>query len=86
MPTKTLIDTLRAEAHESEWLEFKCNNDQPQVIGEYLSALSNSACLSGKKHGYLVFGIDDKTHEVVGSSLQPYRAKGKGNEGLEPGV
>lgn len=84
MPIRTLIDTLRAEAHESEWLEFKCNNDQPQMIGEYLSALSNSACLCGKTHGYLVFGIDDKTHDIVGTSLQPHLAKGKGNEGLEP--
>ena len=84
MPIRTLIDTLRAEPNESEWLEFKHNNDQPQLIGEYLSALSNSACLCGKAHGYLVFGIDDKTHDIVGTLLQPHRAKGKGNEGLEP--
>lgn len=81
---KQLIDMLRAEPHESEWLEFKRNNDQPQLIGEYLSALSNSACLSDKAHGYLVYGIDDKTHEVVGTDFKPHTAKGKGNEGLEP--
>lgn len=84
MPIRKLIDTLRTEPDESEWLEFKRNNDQPQLIGEYLSALSNSACLCGKAHGYLVYGIDDKTHKVVGTTLKPHSAKGKGNEGLEP--
>lgn len=81
---KQLIDALRLEPRELEWLEFKRNNDQPQLIGEYLSALSNSACLSGKNHGYLVYGIDDVTHGVVGTDLRPHEAKGKGNEGLEP--
>ncbi|MDD2236348.1 MAG: ATP-binding protein, partial [Kiritimatiellae bacterium] len=79
-----LIDALRSEPRETEWLEFKTNNDQPQLIGEYLSALSNSACLCNKAHGYLVYGIDDKTHEVVGTSFKPHDSKGKGNEGLEP--
>ncbi len=81
---RQLIDTLRAEPHESEWLEFKRNQDQPQLIGEYLSALSNSACLADKAHGYLLYGIDDETHEVVGTKFKPHTTKGKGNDGLEP--
>ena len=81
---KQLIDTLRAEPHETEWLEFKCNFQDPQLIGEYLSALSNSACLHNKRHGYLVYGIDDKTHDVVGTTLRPVTAKVKGNQSLEP--
>lgn len=28
---------------EAEWIEFKNNNQDPQMIGEYISALSNSA-------------------------------------------
>ncbi|MBN2163517.1 MAG: putative DNA binding domain-containing protein [Pontiellaceae bacterium] len=79
-----LIDTLRAETRESEWLEFKRNNDHPQLIGEYLSALSNAACLSDKSHGYLIYGIDDETHDVVGTTFKPHDTKGKGNEGMEP--
>ena len=42
---------------ENEWIEFKNNNHDPQEIGEYLSALSNSACLHRKDHGFLIFGI-----------------------------
>lgn len=30
---------------ENEWLEYKSNNDNPDMIGEYMSALCNSAIL-----------------------------------------
>ncbi|HEY3489184.1 MAG TPA: ATP-binding protein [Candidatus Deferrimicrobiaceae bacterium] len=75
-----LVDRLRAEPTETEWLEFKANNHEPQRIGENLSALANSACLHNKTRGYLVFGIDDSTHRVVGPRFDPYAEKGKGNQ------
>lgn len=84
MNLRKLIDTLLKEPREAEWLEFKENNDQPQLIGEYLSALSNSACLHDRSHGYLVYGIQNKTHEVKGTSFKPHATKGKGDEDLEP--
>lgn len=77
-----LIDRLRSEPYEQEWFEFKSNNYEPQLIGEYLSALSNAACLAGKPRGYLIFGIDDHTHAVTGTNFDPYSAKGKGNQDL----
>lgn len=46
-----LLDRLRAEPREAEWLEFKSNRYDAQVLGEYLSALANSACLLGKPRG-----------------------------------
>lgn len=76
-----LIERLRRESGESEWLEFKHDYYEPQIIGEYLSALANSACILGKNVGYLVFGIDDITHEVVGTRFDPTTAK-KGNQNL----
>lgn len=81
---KQLVDTLRSHGRETEWLEFKVNHYQPQIIGEYLSALSNSACLHDQQYGHLVFGIDNDTHDVVGTDFRPHATKGKGNEGLEP--
>lgn len=84
MPLRRLIDTLRAKPVETEWLEFKSNNKDPERIGKYLSALSNSASLANQKYGYLVWGIDDNTHEVIGTSFKPHLTKGKGNEDLEP--
>lgn len=67
---------------ETEWVEFKHNNDNPQEVGEYISALSNSAALHGKANAYLVWGIDDKTHNVLGTEFRPKTQK-KGNEELE---
>ncbi len=84
MNVKELLKELLSEPAESEWLEFKENNNQPELIGEYLSALSNSACLHDKPYGYLVYGVQDGTLDVVGTSLNPAIAKGKGNESLEP--
>lgn len=59
-----LLDRLCAEPRETERLEFKTNRYEPQVLGEYISALANSACLLVKPHGYLVFGIEDGSHAV----------------------
>ena len=77
-----LLDRLRAEPHEAEWLEFKASRYDSQVLGEYISALANAACLFGKTKGYLVFGIQDKTHNIIGTTLDPLVAKGKGNQDL----
>lgn len=89
-----LIERLRAEPHETEWLEFKANRHEPQELGEYLSALANSACLHGKPKGYLCFGIENQSHAVVGTDFDPEGAKAKGNPplliwlavGLQPNV
>lgn len=77
-----LITELRRLPNETGWVEFKENNSNPAEIGEYLSALSNTAALQGKANGYLVWGIKDGSHEVVGTSFKPAQAK-KGNENLE---
>ncbi len=77
-----LVTELRKLPTETGWVEFKENNDNPEEIGEYLSALSNMAALNGKANGYLVFGINDDTHDVVGTTFKPAKAK-KGNEDLE---
>lgn len=77
-----LLAELRKLPREAEWVEFKRNNDYAEEIGEYLSALSNAAALSGKVQAYLVWGIDDATHDVVGTRFDPSAAK-VGNEELE---
>ena len=77
-----LVDRLRREPVETEWLEFKGNRYKPQAIGEHFSSLANSACLAGKAHGYLVFGIDDASHAVVGTQFDPYATKERGNQDL----
>lgn len=65
-----LLNTL-LQFTESTWLEFKCNNAKPDEVGEYISALANSAALAGRDHAYIVWGIDDVSHEVVGTTFEP---------------
>ena len=77
-----LVSELRKLPNETGWLEFKENNSNPEDVGEYLSALSNTAALQDKTSGYVIWGVKDGTHEVVGTSFQPAKAK-KGNEDLE---
>lgn len=78
------LTELLALPQETEWAEFKHNNSDPQLIGEYLSAISNSAALESQPFGYIVWGIEDGTHNVVGTSFKPRQQKGQGNEDLEP--
>jgi len=33
--------------HETEWVEFKVSQSDPQTVGEYISALANGAALNG---------------------------------------
>ena len=67
----TLLKSLRALPHETEWVEFKHNDAEPEEIGEYVSALSNSSALLGKEAGYVVWGIENETHKIVGTSFKP---------------
>ena len=77
---QNLFLKLCSFSNETEWLEFKSNRYESQVLGEYLSALSNSAGLLGKPRAYLVFGIEDGTHAVTGTTFDPPAEKGKGNQ------
>jgi predicted HTH transcriptional regulator len=81
---REFVDALRSKDTEEDWFEFKVSYHEPQMIGEYLSALSNSAALSHEEYGYLVYGLDDSNHEIVGTDFFPKKTKGKGNEDLEP--
>jgi len=77
-----LLSNLRQLPKETEWVEFKHNYYKAQEIGEYISALSNSACLHSKEKGYLVFGVENETHRIVGTSFKPKQKK-VGNQELE---
>ena len=79
---QSLVRELAKLPNEVEWVEFKCNYNEPQMIGEYISALSNSATLAGKPKGYLIWGVDNETHDIVGTNFN-YRKAKKGNEDLE---
>lgn len=67
---------------ETEWVEFKVNKYEPQMIGEYISALSNVAALFNIPSAYIIWGIDDETHQIVGTDFD-YKKLKKGNEEME---
>jgi len=78
----SLVSELLKQPNETEWLEFKHNNCDKEMIGEYISALSNSAALNGKTTAYMIWGVDDSTHEILGTIFKPSTTS-KGNEALE---
>lgn len=64
---------------ENEWLEYKENNSEPDLIGEYISALCNSAILEGQDKAYLIYGISDEK-KIVGTNFDFKKAKYKQQE------
>ncbi len=77
-----LLETLIAQPRETEWLEFKQNQFDHDSIGKYVSGLANSAMLHNEPNAYLVFGVEDDTHKVVGTGLR-LKAETVGGEPLE---
>ena len=57
---------------ESEVVEFKKaeNSFDFDDLGKYFSALSNEANLRGLDFAWLIFGYDEKRHEIVGTSYK----------------
>lgn len=80
--TELLDSCIRTYAVENRFLEFKSNHVSPEDLGKYISALSNGACLEREENGYLFFGVDDSSHEIVGTSFDISIEK-KGNQDLE---
>lgn len=77
-----LVAELRKLPAETGYVEFKENNANPEDIGQYLSALSNTAALQGKASGYVVWGVKNATHEVIGTTFKPTQSR-KGSEDIE---
>lgn len=77
-----LVRELLLLPKEVEWVEFKENKLVPEEIGQYISALANSAALEGKVNAYMVWGVSNESHEIVGTSVKPTSHK-VGQEELE---
>jgi ATP-dependent DNA helicase RecG len=73
-----LVDELRALPAETPWVEFKGNNTDPDMIGKRCSALSNAARIEGKDCAYMLWGIADDSHAVIGTEFNPEAHKAHG--------
>jgi len=82
MTIEALKEILKNYNKENEWIEFKENNSNLEMIGEYISALSNSATLNDVSKAYLIYGVKDETLEMIGTKFYPKEEK-KGQEELE---
>ena len=70
-----ILDSLLTLPAETEVVEFKRaeRNFDDRDLGQYFSALSNEANLKGVSRAWLVFGVENHTHEVVGSQYKNSR-------------
>ena len=62
---KEILTACTSYSEEQNWFEFKENWYEPNGIGEYISALSNTAAMLGKDEGYLIWGVQNKTHKLT---------------------
>lgn len=77
---KAIISDIQASPTECEWIEIKQNNEDPKAIGEYVSALANGAAYMGQPRGFMAWGIDNDTHQIVGTKFNPKTQKIGGEE------
>lgn len=85
MNNQTLLESLerlRQLPREEATVEFKSNLEDSSEIGQYLSALANAAALTGDERAWLVWGVDNSTHEVRGTTFDPFKKKAEGNQPL----
>lgn len=73
-----LVKELCKLPKETGWVEFKHNNCEPKMVGEDISALANTATQKDRDFAYMVWGVDDTTHEIIGTTVRlPLQKKGQ---------
>lgn len=75
MDIETLVRNFTQMPGEVEWVEFKENLQNPDDIGEYISALSNAASLDDQHFAFMIWGIQDNSHAIVGTTFSPHTQK-----------
>ena len=79
---ESTLDKFLATKYETETIEFKEAKDNFSFdeLGKYFSALSNEANLHNAECAWLVFGVEDKKHTIVGTN---YRSDAKSLNSLK---
>ncbi|MDR1879245.1 MAG: putative DNA binding domain-containing protein, partial [Bacteroidales bacterium] len=76
-----LIDELLQYGKELSWLEFKRNDaTENRKLGRYISGLANAANIARQPFAYLVFGIDNDSLNITGTTYTYEKRKEKGSE------
>lgn len=74
------LEKIIEEHDESETMEYKSNFDNSEQIGEYISALGNSALMFHQSVAYFIWGVKDKTKEIIGTIFNPKQKVSKANQ------
>ena len=69
---KSIVKSLISHKHEEEWFEFKENWFESQALGEYISGMSNAAAMVGEEYAYFVWGVENNTHIIKGTTGLSY--------------
>ena len=69
------------QSDEITWIEAKHNFADLVKIGETISALSNSASYQNEEYAYFIWGLEDKTWEVLGTTFDLKKKKQGNNDG-----
>lgn len=77
-----IINNFCKLGSEQEHVEFKENINNEEIIAKTIVAIINSMTRQNIPRGYFIWGINDKTHEIVGTDFNP-SSKKIGNEELE---
>ncbi len=64
-----IINKLKQE-NEITWIEAKSNLSDLHKIGKTISALANSASWKDEEYGYLVWGLEDNTWNILGTNFK----------------
>lgn len=76
MDSETLEKIIKKN-NESEIVEYKTNFDDGNKIGEYISALGNSALIDSNLCAYMIWGVKDSSKEIIGTKFDPYVSKAR---------
>lgn len=68
-----ILEDLISRDYEEDWFEFKENWYEPHALGEYISGMSNAAAMAGQDFAFFVWGIEDGSHQVVGTDFDFHR-------------
>ncbi len=81
--TMEIIYQLTGYPAETEWLEFKQSMNNAQAVGKDISALANAAAYHERPYAYKIWGVENESRELVGTSFKPLETKAQGNQDLE---
>ncbi len=69
MDKEYLFELIQSK-EECEWIEYKENWFDREELGRYISALSNSAAEHGEDFAFFIWGVEDGTRAIKGTTFK----------------